>query len=110
MIYRLKRALPFVVLVLLVAGAVFLLLGRKEAPPSYTVELDNAFGLTPDAEVRAAGVRVGSVKSLDVDRRTARALVKVEVERTDFGDFRADGTCWVEPQSLIGVDPLGSES
>ena len=102
MIYRLKRALPALVLLALVAGAVFLLLGRKESPPSYTVELDNAFGLTESAELRAAGVRVGKVKTLKVDPKTARALVEVVVERTDFGDLRKDATCSVEPQSLIG--------
>jgi virulence factor Mce-like protein len=99
-----RRAIPAVVLVALFAAVVWLLLlrGGGDQLPRYTVELDNAFGLTEGAELRAAGVRVGSVRKLRVDRKTARALVEVEVQRTDFGDLRADATCSVEPQSLIG--------
>jgi virulence factor Mce-like protein len=99
-----RRVLPIILLAVLVAGGGYLLLGRGggEELPKYTVELDNAFGLTENAELRVAGVKVGSVKTLRVDRRTARALVDVEVQRDDFGDLRSDATCSVEPQSLIG--------
>ena len=99
-----RRAIPVLVLALLAAGAVWLLFlrGGGDPPPQYTIELDNAFGLTPDAELRAAGVNVGSVKTMKVDPKTARALVTVSVQRTDFGDLRTDAKCSVEPQSLIG--------
>ena len=99
-----RRAIPAILLVVLVAAGGWLLFlrGEDEQLPAYTVELDNAFGLTENAELRVAGVKVGAVKKLRVDRRTARALVDVEVQRADFGDLRADATCSVEPQSLIG--------
>jgi virulence factor Mce-like protein len=97
-----RRVFPVLVLVTVAAVGGWLLAGRGEALPTYTLELDNAFGLTEDAELRAAGVRVGSVRSLRVDPETARALVEVEVERDDFGDLRTDATCSIEPQSLIG--------
>jgi virulence factor Mce-like protein len=97
-----RRLVPAVVLAAVVLVGGWLLLSGGDDPPTYTVELDNAFGLTEDSEFRAAGVRVGRVSALRVDRRTARALVDVELERTDFGDLRRDATCSVEPQSLIG--------
>ena len=99
-----RRAVPIILTAALVAVGGWLLFvrGGGEALPRYTVELDNAFGLTEDAELRVAGVKVGSVKKLRVDRETARALVDVEVERDDFGDLRSDATCSIEPQSLIG--------
>ena len=98
----LRRLVPVVVLVAIVGVAGWLLFGRSEPKPTYTVELDNAFGLTEGSEFRTAGVTVGAVKTMKVDKRTARALVKVELQRTDFGDLRKDVTCSVEPQSVIG--------
>jgi phospholipid/cholesterol/gamma-HCH transport system substrate-binding protein len=68
----------------------------------YTVVLDNAFGLTVGSDLRSSGVPVGRVKSLDVQRRTARALVTVAVTRPEFAGFRKDVFCEVKPQSLIG--------
>lgn len=68
----------------------------------YTVVLDNAFGLTPGADLRSSGVNVGKVTGLDVQRRTARALATIEVTRPDFAGFRKDVFCEVKPQSLIG--------
>jgi ABC-type transporter Mla subunit MlaD len=100
---RIRRAVPALVLVAVAVAGGWLLFGRGgDEAPVYTVELDNAFGLTEGAEFRAAGVTVGSIKRLRVDRRTARALVDVEVRRDDFGDLRTDATCSIEPQSLIG--------
>ena len=61
-------------------------------PPTYKIVLDNAFGLTQGAELRVAGVKVGKVTSLDIQRRTARAVVTTEIERTDFGRLHADAT------------------
>ena len=100
---ELKRLLPGAIVLLALAGGAFLLLrGGGEKPPHYTVELDNAYGLTKGAEIRVAGVRVGGVTGTKVDKKTARALVGVEIQRREFGDLRADATCTVEPQSLIG--------
>ncbi len=68
----------------------------------YTVVLDNAFGLTEGSDLRSSGIPVGRVKSLDIQRSTARALATIEVTRPDFAGFRADVFCDVKPQSLIG--------
>ena len=83
------------------AGAVVLSSGDDELP-EYKVVLDNAFGLIEDADLRSAGVPIGSVESLDIQRGTNRAVVTVGVSEPAFEDFRTDVFCEVQPQSLIG--------
>ena len=83
------------------AGAVVLSSGGDELP-EYKVVLDNSFGLTEDADLRSAGVAIGSVESLDIQRGTNRAVVTVGVSEPAFEDFRTDVFCEVQPQSLIG--------
>nr|MBA2765598.1 MCE family protein [Solirubrobacterales bacterium] len=91
------------VLVLGVAtvGAVVLSSGGDELP-EYKVVLDNSFGLTEGADLRSAGVAIGSIESLDVERETNHAIVTVGVSEPAFADFRTDVFCQVQPQSLIG--------
>ena len=89
-------------LVLAAAGGVVVLVSGGEEPPTYRLTFDNAFGLTEGADLRAAGVRVGSVQELDVDPETARAIVTVAVEEPSFGSLRTDVSCAIDPQSLIG--------
>jgi virulence factor Mce-like protein len=92
-----------VVLVLAaLAAGVLLLTTREDTSPRYTLEFGNAFGLTEGTELRAVGVEIGSVETLELDPETARALVEVKVNDTSFGDFREDVECGIEPQSLIG--------
>jgi ABC-type transporter Mla subunit MlaD len=51
--------------------------------------------------VKIAGVKVGSIKDLDVtERQTASVLI--EITEPGFGDWRADAECSIRPQSLIG--------
>jgi virulence factor Mce-like protein len=97
-----SRLIAIAVVLVAVAAAFLLVRGGGEEMPEYEVIFDNSFGLTEDADVRAAGVVVGSVSGLDVERGTGRAIVKVKLNRTDFGDFRKDIRCNVQPQSLIG--------
>ena len=96
------RALIITVVLGAAAVGAFVLATGGKGAPTYTVELDNAFGLTQDAVVRAAGVEVGSVAGLGLQRGTNRALVTVEISKPEFGDFRRDVFCQVQPQSLIG--------
>ena len=81
----------------------------------YTVVLDNAFGLTEGSDLRAAGVTIGKIDELDVQRSTARALARIVVTQPSFAGFREDVRCEVKPQSLIGeyyldCDPGSKES
>jgi ABC-type transporter Mla subunit MlaD len=68
----------------------------------YTVVLDNAFGLTEGSDLRSAGVVIGKVEKLDVQRSTARALATIVITRPSFAGLRSDVFCEVKPQSLIG--------
>lgn len=68
----------------------------------YTVVLDNAFGLTEGSDLRSAGVVVGKVEKLSVQRSTARALARIVVTLPSFAGFHEDVFCEVKPQSLIG--------
>jgi virulence factor Mce-like protein len=98
-----RRALLMTLLVL-VAGAAttFAVTASGSDKQRYTVVLDNAFGLTPGADLRSSGVKVGKVKKLDVQRSTARALATIQIDKPEFAGFRKDVFCEVKPQSLIG--------
>ena len=94
-------------LVLVVAGAFLVVAGgasngTPNALGTYTVQLDNAFGLVTGADFKVAGVRAGTIKSIDLDQKTLHALVKIQVTQTGFGQFHSDVTCDSRPQSLIG--------
>jgi ABC-type transporter Mla subunit MlaD len=66
---------------------------------TYTIELDNAFGIVEGSEVRIAGVTAGQVTSLDINE-DKRALLTVELSGplSQLGDKTE---CSSEPQSLI---------
>src|SRR5919112_1346036 len=98
------RGILVTVLVLAVcAGAAYLAVGRGGPEhPSYKVVLDNAFGLVEGADLKVAGVRAGTIKSLDVDKETHKAIVGFEITQEGFGSLRKDVTCETRPQSLIG--------
>jgi virulence factor Mce-like protein len=96
------RIVATVVVIVLGIGVVVLLTTGGSDKPGYKVMLDNAFGLIEGADLKAAGVKVGKVKTLEVDLKTNRALVTTELMKPEFADFRSDVQCSVEPQSLIG--------
>ena len=90
---------------LLIAGTLWVVLGgagNGAAGNRYWVELDNAFGLVNGGDLKIAGVRAGKITQLKLDRKTNRALVGIEIDKTGFGDLRSDTHCDVRPQSLIG--------
>ena len=76
--------------------------GPKVQPHSYVVELDNGFGLTTGSDVKFGGVRTGTIKTLDLDQRSRRALVGVQLTLPGFDTLNRDAFCQVRPQSLIG--------
>ena len=76
--------------------------GGTDTTPSFTIEVDNAFGLVNGGDVKVAGVRAGKVASISLDKRTLHALIGVKISVSGFGSFRTDATCSSRPQSLIG--------
>jgi virulence factor Mce-like protein len=87
------------------AAAAFVLTGaggKGPDKPHFTVVLDNAFGIVSGADLKVAGVRAGTIKDLEVDPKTHKALVSFEITKAGFGSLRKDVTCESRPQSLIG--------
>jgi virulence factor Mce-like protein len=101
-----RRVLISALLVAVVVGGVIVLAsgsgGGGSSDPSYRIELDDAFGLVTSADFKVAGVKAGTIKSIDLDPRSLRAVVTVQVTQPGFGAFHADAFCQSRPQSLIG--------
>jgi ABC-type transporter Mla subunit MlaD len=99
-----RRLLVIVVLVAAGAAAAVTASAGSQDPnrPTYTIELDNAFGIVNGADVKVAGVRAGHVTGMRVDPKTKHALVDVGIDKAGFGSLRTDAFCETRPQSLIG--------
>jgi virulence factor Mce-like protein len=81
----------------------------SSAVGTYKIEFDNAFGLVTGADFKVAGVRAGTIESIDLppacragDTGACYARVTVQVTQGGFGAFRSDAFCQSRPQSLIG--------
>ena len=97
-----RLAITFLLLATLGAAAVATGQGGEPLDPTYTVELDNAFGLIEGADVKVAGVRAGAIDKLRIDPKTYGALVDIQIKKEGFGELRKDVFCESRPQSLIG--------
>ncbi len=99
-----KRILLSGAILAAVGAFLFLSLGASSGggSPTYKIELDNAFGLVSGADFKVAGVRAGTIKSIDLDQRSLHAVVTVQLTEKGFGPFRSDAFCQSRPQSLIG--------
>jgi phospholipid/cholesterol/gamma-HCH transport system substrate-binding protein len=104
---------------LLVVGLLIALPGATGAGSGGTYEVraifDNGAFAVPDEEVRIAGATVGTIKSVDVSGDDeivslegggspgpGKAVLVLDIEDSGFKDFRADASCTIRPQSLIG--------
>lgn len=63
----------------------------------YTIVFDDATGLAPGTPVRLAGVRIGEVKSLELDDETGKVRVRIAVEKR-FTIRRGD-----QPTLVVGI-------
>src|SRR5919112_4129851 len=100
-----RRIVSTLLLLALAGAAAFALVaagGKGPEKPKYKVVLDNAFGIVAGADMKVAGVRAGSIKDLEVDQKTHKAIVSFEIDKAGFGSLRKDVTCESRPQSLIG--------
>jgi phospholipid/cholesterol/gamma-HCH transport system substrate-binding protein len=72
---------------------------------TYTIQFDNAFGLTTGGDLKVGGVRAGQTSGFDLkkiaDGRYV-AEVKGTITEPGVGAFRKDASCEIRPQSLIG--------
>ena len=94
------RRIAISILALVATGASLLVTtAGADDSHTYRVELDNAFGLVKDSEVRVAGVLAGVVTDLDINE-AKRAVVSIEVSGP-LSTFKESATCTSQPQSLI---------
>jgi phospholipid/cholesterol/gamma-HCH transport system substrate-binding protein len=70
---------------------------------TYTVRaiFDDAGNIISGEDVKIAGVKVGTVGSVTATPQ-AKAAVILNITKPGFQDFRADASCTVRPQALIG--------
>jgi phospholipid/cholesterol/gamma-HCH transport system substrate-binding protein len=70
---------------------------------TYTVRaiFDDAGNIISGENVKIAGVKVGTVGSVTPTPR-AKAAVILNITKPGFKDFRADASCDIRPQALIG--------
>ncbi len=108
-----KRVALSAAIVLAVGAFIVIATGAKNtsnAQGTYKIELDNAFGLVNGADFKVAGVRAGTIQSIDLCgyvksahcQNPLHALVTVQVTQPGFGAFHSDAFCQSRPQSLIG--------
>jgi phospholipid/cholesterol/gamma-HCH transport system substrate-binding protein len=86
-----------------IAAAVLLSTSAGGSNGSYTVRaiFDDAGNIIPGENVKIGGVKVGTVGSVTATPQ-AKAAVVLDISNPGFKDFRADASCTVRPQALIG--------
>jgi ABC-type transporter Mla subunit MlaD len=114
------RRLTSVVVLLAFCAAAVVLTGADEETSKRTIRIpfDNAFGLTEGGDVRIGGVKAGATNKFGISKgpecqskrgekagaagpRTC-AIVEVAITEPGFNSFRADASCDIRQQSLIG--------
>jgi ABC-type transporter Mla subunit MlaD len=68
----------------------------------YVVQLNNAFGMVQEGDVRVTGVNAGKIKEISLDEKINKALVEIELTESGYGTFRKDAECETRPQSPLG--------
>ncbi|HWW89611.1 MAG TPA: MlaD family protein [Solirubrobacteraceae bacterium] len=89
--------------VVAVAAVVLLALSAGGSNGSYTIRaiFDDAANIISGENVKIDGVKVGTVGSVTATPQ-AKAAVILNIDNPGFEDFRADASCTIRPQALIG--------
>ncbi|MEX1142613.1 MAG: MlaD family protein [Thermoleophilaceae bacterium] len=97
------RIVTAVALVAVVLALVVVLVGADGSGDGYRVRaiFDNVAAAVGGEDVKVAGATVGTIESLDVTPESKAAVV-LAIDDDRFAPFRANATCTVRPQSLIG--------
>ena len=100
-----KRVISTLIVFGAVAAAAVLMGAKSSAPQTKTVKIvfDNAFGLTTGGDLKIGGVRAGKTTGFSVTNSfPPKAVVTASLTQKGFQSFRADASCAIRPQSLIG--------
>ena len=99
------RRVAAVAVLVAVAAIVSVLLATSAGGSngSYRVRaiFDDAANIIPGENVKIGGVKVGTVGSVTPTPQ-AKAAVVLNISSAGFKDFRADASCTIRPQALIG--------
>jgi phospholipid/cholesterol/gamma-HCH transport system substrate-binding protein len=99
------RRVAAVAVLVAVGAAIAVLLATSAGGSngSYRVRaiFDDAGNIIPGENVKIGGVKVGTVGSVTPTPQ-AKAAVVLNISSAGFKDFRADASCTVRPQALIG--------
>jgi phospholipid/cholesterol/gamma-HCH transport system substrate-binding protein len=92
---------------LLAAAAVLAIAGFGGGDGGYRVRVvfDNGSGLRTGMEVRVSGLRVGTVRSIELDQSNPalpRAVAVLQITDHAAANFRADASCALRSASLLG--------
>jgi ABC-type transporter Mla subunit MlaD len=101
-----RRLLTALVVLGACAAAVVLTAAQSDdssALKKYEIVFDNAFGLVEGGVLKIGGVEAGKTTDFRLTRgQPYRTIVTAEVTEPGFDSLRADATCDVRQQSLIG--------
>jgi ABC-type transporter Mla subunit MlaD len=97
------RAVAIVAILITAVVVVIIAAGAGDGGNDYKVRaiFDNAGFVIPGEDVKVAGVKIGTIDSLDVTP-DYKAAVVLKITDKGYQDFRQDAQCIVRPQSLIG--------
>lgn len=88
-------------IVVVVAIVIAVVLGTSGTGYQVRGIFDHAGYLIPGEDVRVAGVKVGSIASVELTPQNKAAIV-MNITDPGFEDFRSDASCLIRPQSLLG--------
>jgi phospholipid/cholesterol/gamma-HCH transport system substrate-binding protein len=97
------RIVVLLALMIVLAGVAVFVVTADDEGGGYKVRaiFENAGFVIPGEDVKVAGVKVGTIDSLDVTEDNKAAVV-LKITDPGYQDFRNDAECTVRPQSLIG--------
>src|SRR5438270_3676477 len=75
--------------------------GKSKGTYQVRAIFDDAGNIIPGENVKIDGVKVGTVGSVEPTPQEKAAVV-LEIDNKGFADFRADASCTIRPQALIG--------
>jgi phospholipid/cholesterol/gamma-HCH transport system substrate-binding protein len=83
-------------------------LGTETVGPTFTVtaRFDNIGGLTPRAPVTLAGVRIGRVAGITIDKRNYSAIVEMAIDGR-YDNLPADSSASILTSGLLGAQYVG---
>src|SRR4029079_16261120 len=98
-----RRVLAITAILVVAAVLAFIAVRGSGGAQDYKVRaiFDNAGFVIPGEDVKVAGVKVGSIDSVEVTK-DYKAAVVLKITDPGYQDFRRDAGCIVRPQGLIG--------